>query len=171
MAKGKGPVISITSRAEAQTILGEYAAESRKLKSLQNDLAGALTLSRSTFEPKIEEAETAIAARERALELWAEKSREEFEGKKSIDLLHGTLGFRLGNRTLKLRSKMSWERVLARLNGLRKYIRVKITREVNKEAILEDTKGDTPVLTNEKLVEMGVLVDQGESFYIDLKED
>lgn len=177
----KPPIIPpLKSREEVESALGELALQENLAKANTARLEKIITRARSKYTPLIEAAEKSAAALRKRLEDWADKSPAEFKEKRSIDLSHGTLGYRLGQRELKPRTKITWAIILERLRRikkLRKYVRWK--PEVNKENILQDSEepaaaeGKAPVpakLQAADLEEMGVKVSQADNFYIDLKE-
>lgn len=110
-----------------------------------------------------------------ALEDFAEANRAEFADKRSRELNHGTLGFRMGQLALQTLKKVTWKDVLARLLGaksLRVYVVTK--SNVDKESILRDAKpgpDGKSVLNDAKLQRIGVQVVQEERFYVELKDE
>ena len=83
---------------------------------------------------------------------------------KSLETPQGSLGWRIGNATLKTLSGFTWDRVLERLQALPKfagYIRQKL--EVNKQAILVDREQIPP----EELRSVGVKIVQEELFFVE----
>ncbi len=108
------------------------------------------------------------------VEAWARANRaKEFGEAQSLELPHGTLVFRVGQRALDELSgwtfKKTLKAMLAAPAAWRRWLRVK--KEINKAQILIDASpnpktGDAGVLTAEKLRGVGVRVVQGESFEI-----
>ena len=97
---------------------------------------------------------------------WAARNPGEFGNRKSLPLTHGTIGWRVGNPTLKPLSGWTWDRVcekLATTEGWMGYVRIK--SEVNKEAILTDRDA----LPETDLKKMGVQVIRNEPFFIEPK--
>lgn len=165
VSKDKNP--QIISRDEAQRILGEYAADVLKLKLAEGELEAEINALRAKKEKDFAALRKSKLDKAAALEVWASYNRAEFGDKKSLDLLHGQIGFQLGKRALKARSGLTWEKVLLRVkDGWEKYVRNK--PELNKEQILTDAGKD--VLSVADLTSMGVKVVQEESFFITLKQ-
>ena len=83
---------------------------------------------------------------------------------KSKQLNAGTLGFRLGQPSLKTMAKLTWEKVLEilQVNKMKKFIRVKT--EVDKQALLASD------LDDESLKGFGVRRVQEERFFYDFGE-
>ena len=102
------------------------------------------------------------------LKEWAEAHRlDTFQERKSLDLVHATIGFRTGMPRLALRRGIKWALVLemlkVRLGG--RFVRIK--SEIDKDALLAER--DT--LGKEKLASLGVEVVQDESFYVEPKRE
>ena len=100
--------------------------------------------------------------RERQLQQWADKARREWKGK-SLKTPFGTLGFRKGQPKVQLLKKVSknWDQALGKIKEhLPKFIRRK--DEINKELILEDAA----ILTREQLQEVGITINQEETFVV-----
>lgn len=95
-------------------------------------------------------------------QLWAEANRERFAKKKSIELTHGRIGFRIGTPKLALVAKWTWKKVLAALQGMRwTYRFTRIVEEIDKEAILASK------LDPATLAQVGVKIVQEESFFVE----
>ncbi len=95
---------------------------------------------------------------------WAASHTEEFGDRKTLELTHGTLGWRLNPPSLKTLSGWTWKKVLAKLKALpamSAYIRTR--EEVSKEAILADRAAHSP----DALRAIGVKIVQEEEFWIE----
>jgi phage host-nuclease inhibitor protein Gam len=159
--------IKVTTRADAENVLGELAKVKAEHALHTNTLTLAMQDARAQFEPAIEKANASIKALVMALEMWASQNPNEFGDKKSIDMLHGTVGFRIGQRALKLRARMKWDDVLERLRAFKRGKYVRTTEDVDKKAILSDEAAGE--LNTADMTTIGVRVDQAESFYTDTK--
>lgn len=167
---GKKLMFRVGNRAEAEAMLGELARETESRARVVGALDAAILKRREKAQPLIGELNGRIAAREAALEAWADRAKGEFGDKRSVEMRHGVIGYRKGQRALGLLSRWTWAKVLELLQKTRKlYVREKF--EVNREQILIDSKGDKPVLSKEELSEMGVKIMEGDNFYIDLKQE
>lgn len=155
------PIIS--TRAEAERMLGEVTALTAQLNSLKAELDRELTATRKRFEGRIDELKVEIEQKSALLQQWAEASPEDFAERKSVEFLHGRVGFRTGNPTLKTLSGWTFKRVLEVIT--RSFVRVK--EELDKEAILAAYAAGT--LTDGELRAVGLRVVQDESFYVDPK--
>lgn len=95
-------------------------------------------------------------------QLWAKAHPEKFAKRKSIELTHGTIGFRLGTPKLKALAKWTMAKVLQALkdNKVSEYIRVKET--IDKKALLKDAK-------DVAIDQFGLRVVREETFFVDPK--
>jgi phage host-nuclease inhibitor protein Gam len=164
----KPPVIPpLKSREEVERALGELANEERVVQEIEAGVQRVITAAREKAQPELTEHSAKAVELRMRLQAWADK--EDFGERKSTDFLHGTIGFRLGQRQLKLRSKWKMADVLERLvNRMTDYVRR--TAAVDKEKILRDSAGESPVLDAKAIEAMGLRVVQEEHFFIDLKE-
>lgn len=100
-----------------------------------------------------------ISAIEAGLAAWAKKNRGQFAGAQTLKFPCGEIAFQAGKRSCEPLKGWTWEKVIARARRLlswRKYIRVKF--EINRQRILEDTKGDRPKLKADRLETIGLEV-------------
>jgi phage host-nuclease inhibitor protein Gam len=95
--------------------------------------------------------------------VWAEANPREFGEGRSIQTVHGALGWRLGGPSLRTLTGWTWDRVKETLKAANAagYLRVK--EEVNKQNLL----ADRDAIGAEKLREIGVRVVQEESFFVE----
>lgn len=153
----------VSTRADAEKILGEIAAETANLNALKAQLDQELTAVRQKFEGRIDGLAKQVEQRSGLLQQWAEASPEEFGEKKSIDFLHGRLGFRTGNPALKTLSGWTFKRVLEVID--RTFVRTKM--ELDKELVL--TASARGELGEKDLRSVGLRVVQDESFFVEPK--
>jgi phage host-nuclease inhibitor protein Gam len=153
----------VSTRSEAEQTLGEVAANTAELNALKAQLNQDITAARQKYEGRIEALERQIEQKSGLLQQWAEATPEEFADKKSIDFLHGRLGFRTGNPTLKTISGWTFKRVLEVVD--RTFVRTK--EELDKEGVLAaHTRGE---LDDKGLRSVGLRVVQDEAFFIEPK--
>lgn len=162
--KSKSPVIK--TREEIEALVGDIA----RLKTYQQQTTALMderiTEVRAEYEQQLGDAEAELAPMVEAVRTWAEANPEAFGKHKSLDLLHGVIGWRIGMPTLKTLSGWTWDRVLEKLKtsypGLT-FIRTK--EEVDKASILAQRE----TLLDGDLRQMGVRVVQNEAFFIEPK--
>jgi phage host-nuclease inhibitor protein Gam len=103
-----------------------------------------------------------LAARLDAAETWAGENAAEFAGKKSIVMVHGTVGYRTGKPRLKTLRGWTWDRVLGVLEtAFPEYVRVKKT--VDKERLLADQDKLGP----DRMRRVGCTTVQDETFFVE----
>jgi len=158
----------LLTRDDAETAMTDLAAVINEQRAhVANRDALVLKINKQ-FEAPLSNLDQAIKAKTDLLRNWAETSPDQFpKGRKSLELVSGTLGFRTGTPKLSLLSRAwSWDKVLDRLcSAAKEYVRSKL--EVDKESLLTAT-AENRVLTSD-LASYGVKVTQDESFYIEPK--
>lgn len=157
----------LKTRDDAESTMTELAQvlnNQRKITALRDAMVLDIN---SRFEGALTECDQAIQLKTQQLRAWADTNPDQFpKGRKSLDLVSGTLGFRTGTPKLALLSRSwTWDKVLEKLRTLAsRFIRTK--EEVDKEAILaEYAQAPSPDL----LSLYGVKVTQDETFYIEPK--
>jgi len=157
---------TLKTREEMEALVGDIA----RLKTFQQQTTAMMdqriTEVRAEYEQQLSDAERDLAPMVEAVRQWAEANPEAFGKHKSLDLLHGVIGWRVGMPTLKTLSGWTWDRVLEKLKstypGLT-FIRTK--EEVDKASILAQRE----TLLDGDLRQMGVRVVQEETFFIEPK--
>jgi phage host-nuclease inhibitor protein Gam len=155
----------IDSREKAEACLGEIVTLTIEQRRIQNALDGEITAARERHEEPLALLATQIEHRQELLRVWAEANPEEFPaGRKSVEMTHGTIGFRLGTPKLKALLRKKWEAILETVKafGLTQYVRTK--EEVNREAIIADYQQHE--IGEDTLRKIGVAVVQEEAFFV-----
>ena len=165
--KLKAPQNVIETREDLEAAIGRIAANQSARNGLLANLEEEINNIRAVYEPRITAYGAKIAEDFDAAQIWAEENAEVFASKKSLDCMHGTIGFRTGQPRLKLLAGRTWGRVLEllALNRLTDYIREK--QEPDKERLLADRQ----TLTDERLKLVGLKVVQDETFFVDPKRE
>lgn len=100
------------------------------------------------------------------LQTFAEHHREDlFTPRKSMDLAHGTIGFRMGTPKVEKSKKKTWEIVMEELKAIDELF-VRNVPTVNKELIIANRKNEA---TMAKLNNIGIDVVQDETFFVEAK--
>jgi len=126
---------------------------------------------REEYEQLIDVREQGLQRAILSIEAWARANPDEFPaGRKSIETVHGTIGFRTGTPKVQKGKKFSsLEKVAAFMRTLpwaRKYVKT-AALSVNKEALI----ADRGTLTAAQLNSVGLSITQDETFYIDPKAE
>lgn len=161
-------VLTGITEEEYQESLSLYAQAEGEAEKLVAKLNVEVTKLREKYDTRLNEL---IDVKEKHFEIvqtyCTENKKVLFVEKRSIESLHGRLGFRYGTPKLKTLPKMTWEKVLVKMKGiLPDYVRKK--EEVDKESLLADREKENVAA---HLAEVGVYVDKDETFYIELKKE
>lgn len=157
---------ALKSRAQAEETLRAIAELTLSRNQAQLDMDQEITAIRERYEQAIGEANKSLEEKTELVRAWADANPSEFNGLKSMEFVHGVIGWRTGQPTLKTLSGWTWDRVLEKLKSLLNgdiYIRTK--EEVNKQQLLIDREALGP----DQLKTIGVRVVQDEAFFIEPK--
>jgi len=165
MAKKKNAATTIKTREELEAVLGEYARAVIAHGQLTLEMDEKINRVRQDYEGRLADLNVDIETMFADLEAWAALNPAAFADKRSLDLVHGTLGFRTGNPTLKTVKGVKWEHVLDMLKCNRMAAYVRHSEEPNKDALLADREA----IGAERLAALGMRVEQTERFYVDPK--
>lgn len=158
--------IASISRDEAEESMGALAYAVHQRDKLTAKMNLKLTAIRDQFEPEIANLSVVIDAETKRLRAFADNNPQLFERSRSLKLVHGIIGYRLGNFALKTVKGITWARAINLIRDqLPAYIRTKL--EVDKEAILAD-RGR---LTHDDIQRVGLRIEQAETFYADPEKD
>lgn len=160
----KRPVTDPSSIA-IETVMADIATFKNAERKITADLDAVIHAAREFVQPELTEISASLAILTAKAQAWAEAHPEKFAKKKSLELTHGTLGFRTGTpKVALLNRKWSWKKALkfteTSLPGFIRHV-----PEIDKDAILADfTNG---AATAVELASAGLKVVQDESFYIE----
>lgn len=159
---------SIATREDLETVLGRYAAAVIEGDELKAEMERKINEIRAGYE------ERAAAIGKRAELLFADienymaNNPEEIpSGRKSLELLHGTVGYRTGNPTVRLPRGVDEEMLCDELldSGFAEFVRTR--EEVNREAVLAADES-----MRDRLAVHGVKVSQvKDRFYVEIKRE
>lgn len=169
MARTKSAVLTPPSYNEVQTLLGRYAELDAKQVEKQAQLDQKITVLRDKAAPEINSIVEQKKEMLTKIQLFAETNREKyFSKKKSLDLQHGIVGFRVG--TPKLKGVPRGAKLLGLLNYFKSYLPgyIRTKTELDKEKILADRNKEE---VQNHLKVKGLKVAQTETFFIELKKE
>jgi phage host-nuclease inhibitor protein Gam len=157
------PVIG--SREAMESVVGEIATIKNRQRQLAASMDAQIQAVRERYEGDLAAEAEALDRKIEEVQAWSEANPAEFGAARSIETVHGTLGWRTGQPALKTLGGWTFERVLLALkaSGATGYIRVK--EEVNKQQLL----AQRDALGAEKLRELGLRVVQEDSFFVEPK--
>lgn len=156
------------TREDAERILAVCASAAAEEKRLIAKLEAELVRLREAAAPELEAARAVREDAEEALASWAELHKEAFGDKRSLQMTHGVIGWRLGTPAVKTRARVKAESALALVEEhYPDFVRHATT--LDKNAILAATAAGT--LTESELSLVGLRVVQTERFFVEPKEE
>jgi phage host-nuclease inhibitor protein Gam len=163
----KKPVKKITDAATAEEVLSEYAIADARMREINAKLDQKIAKLR---EENSAEIDTLTIKRDECFERiqdYAEDNAKLFVAKRSLDMAHGTIGFRTGTPKVKPLSKKFTFASITELakQFLKPYVRT--VDELAKDKIIADRDKIEP----KKLEQCGIAIVQDETFYIELKTE
>ena len=178
----KKVIITGVSREAADEAFATYAKNDAQLQKINADIELQCAKIREKYADKLA---TLTEERNKAfdtLQAFATENQAElFAKKKSLDMAHGTIGFRTGTPKLKTLKGFTWASAQNLVKSfLPSYIRQ--TEEIAKDKLLADrevevqlgggdpnNRGYRPL--REQMVECGIQVVQDEAFYVEPKKE
>lgn len=168
MKRMKKQALPEVTELDLEYKLAEYAKLSNEIETLEAEMNAKMTALRDKYLDKIEASRTQVKGIFEELYFWAEKQKERFGKKRSMDLQHGKIGFRMGTPKLKTSKGYTWAAVTTLLKELSGALYVRIKEETDKETLIAKHKEPEVI---ELMSRCGIQVVQEESFYIDLKKE
>lgn len=162
MSKRKKLVLEpIKDRAEMEDVVREICELSIMEDDVRVRMDEELLRVRENYEALLADLKPRVDRLLERAEAWAEEHPHEFGTRKSIVMVHGTVGYRTGTPKLKTLAKWTWAKVLTVLQAqFPEYVRRR--EEVDKDRILADRQK-----LGARLPEIGVKVVQEETFFVD----
>jgi phage host-nuclease inhibitor protein Gam len=162
----KKKLMVVPDRTEMEILLGDVRTLHIALLRINAQREAAVKAIDDRVAPELDKINLAIEEKVAQIQAWAEANPREFENKKSLELTHGTIGFRTGTPALKLISRAwNWDQALLAISEhLPNFIRS--VPEIDKEALIAQ-RGDENIQW--ALPCCGLKVTQAESFFIDPK--
>ena len=167
----KPSLLDIDTREDAERHVGLAATWQNEVNAVKLEMDAELIAVRQRYEGKIDALEQMLGRVILSLEAWANSNPQEFPaGRKSIDFVHGIVGFRTGTPKVKKGRKFpsleAIAEVMASLPWARKYVKHAVPT-VNKEALIAD-RGQ---LTAKQLNTLGLQIVQDETFFLEPKAE
>jgi len=161
----------LETRDDAEAAVGAVALLTISQQKTTAKMDAELTAIRQKYEASLSEINASLKLETDKLRAWAEANPDEFpKGRKSIQFVQGTIGFRTGTpKVVLLNRSWNWKKVLKAIHdfSLTNFIRVK--EEVDRDAILSsNSQAKDPVFhANGVLRPIGVKIAKEESFFIE----
>lgn len=157
------PIVPVpSSREEAERIVREIATAKITERALKAEMDAELIAVRKRYEARLAQTDELIQPRVEAIRDWADAHQDDFGGKKSLEMTHGIIGWRVTPPALKPLKGFTWGAVLNRLKDLGKFDFIRVKEEPNKEALLA-------VRLTENLKQYYLGAVQEDEFYVEPK--
>lgn len=164
----KKVVVSGVTRDQMEEAFGKFALADAKLQGINAKMDAEITKIRERNADALSELQGQKEEAFDVIQTFAVENRDElFTKKKSMETVHGILGFRTGTPKLKTRKGFTWAAVLEMLRQFGSdYVRT--IEEPAKDKLLADRDlEEMPDL----MQKAGIFVDQDETFYVEPKKE
>lgn len=178
----KKTVITGVTREAAEEAFASYAKADAQIEKINAEIDLQCAKIREMYQQKLGELTCERECAFETLQAYATENQPElFSKKKSLDMAHGTIGFRTGTPKLKTLKGFTWA---SALTLVKKYIPgyVRTSEEIAKDKLLADreleavefmeseiTKKRIPMC--DAMAECGIIVAQDETFYVEPKKE
>ena len=142
------------------------AIETYKLDAEEAALNKELAAVRAKHEAEITAFQETVELLRAQIRSWADKNPDVFARRKSVDMVHGTCGYRTSPPSIKPAAGVTWEKVKAILDSKRPDF-IRVVKEVDKEALLAARS----LMSPDDFAILGLRIHQPEEFYVDPKKD
>ena len=184
MGRQKKTIISGVSREAADEAFATYAKSDAQIQKINAEIELQCAKIREKYADKLA---TLGDDRDKAFDVLqsfaTENQAELFTKKKSLEMAHGTIGFRTGTPKLKTLKGFTWASALQLAKKFLPFTYIRQTEEIAKDKLLADREMDeiavydTPtgdpriVSMKEALAVCGIQVVQDETFYVEPKKE
>ena len=161
-------IISGVTRETADEALATYAMVDAQMAKIVADIELQCVKIREKYADKLAEFEEQKATTFDTLQAYASENKGDlFTKKKSLDMVHGTIGFRTGTPKLKTLKGFTWASALQLVREfLPSYIRT--TEEITKDKLLADRDVEG---MQDNMNRCGIQVIQDETFFVEPKKE
>ncbi len=164
----KKTLIQGISQEQANEAFASYAKADAQIQKINAEIELQCARIREKQADRLSQLD---AEREQAFDVLqafaVENQAELFAKKKSLDMAHGTIGFRTGTPKLKTLKGFTWASVLQMVREfLPGYVRT--SEEVAKDKLLADRDEEG---MSDKMAKCGITVTQDETFYVEPKKE
>ncbi len=182
MARQKKTIITGVTREAADEAFATYAKSDAQIQKINAEIELQCAKIREKYADRLSALTTEKDAAFDTLQSFATENQAElFTKKKSLDMAHGTIGFRTGTPKLKTLKGFTWESAKTLVKKfLPGYIRT--SEEIAKDKLLADRDGNVrmecsdstkpeEVALKSAMAECGIQVIQDETFYVEPKKE
>ena len=184
MARQKKTIITGVTREAADESFATYAKSEAQIQKINAEIELQCAKIREKYADKLS---ILVAEKDKAFDVLqsfaTEHQAELFTKKKSLDMAHGTIGFRTGTPKLKTLKGFTWASALTLVKKFMPFDYIRQTEEIAKDKLLADRDlkevavYDTPtgdpreVTMREAMAACGIMVAQDETFYVEPKKE
>jgi phage host-nuclease inhibitor protein Gam len=164
----KKVVVTGVTREAAEECFGQYAAADARLQKINAKMDVEFTVIREKHQDEIQRLNEAKESSFEIMQVYAMENKAElFSKKKSMEMVHGVIGFRIGTPKLKTLKGFTWGAVT---NLLKEFLPgyVRTSEEPAKDKLLADREVQEVASLFTKV---GIFVDQDETFYVEPKKE
>lgn len=164
----KKTVITGVTREEAEQAFANYAKADASINKINADIDLQCAKIREKYQNQLGSLACDRECAFDTLQAYATENQAElFAKKKSLDMAHGTIGFRTGTPKLKTLKGFTWA---SALNLVKEFLPdfIRKTEEVAKDKLLADRDVEG---MSDKMAKCGILVTQDETFYVEPKQE
>lgn len=164
----KKKVTTIINAEELPEQMRKFAVATSKIKSIEAEIELQKQEIVRKYELKLQALNQQREEAVDTLQAYAEHHRDDlFVQRKSLELPHGLIGFRMGTPKVEKSKKVTWEGVIEDLRQINaEFVRVK--EEANKDLIIAH-RNDQDMMN--KLGRIGLSVVQDETFFVEAKSE
>lgn len=168
-------VTTIGSRDELETVLGRFAELTLQGEALKIDMEERIRQVREEYETRFTQIDADSNLLLADMNAWAALHPEEFETRKSLELVHGVIGFRTGTPKVSLPKGVKDEDVVSEMldaGDCACFLRT--STELDKQKIIAACTAEDETMASastEMVSRFGVKVTQSERFFADIKRE
>lgn len=168
MTRTKKKLTTLINSEELPEQMRKFATATSKIKAIEAEIELAKQEIVRKYELKLQSLNEQREEAVQTLQAYAEHHRDElFKTRKSMELPHGTMGFRMGTPKVEKSKKVTWEGVLEDLRLIDPaFVRTK--QEANKDLIIARRMEDG-VMSSLRAVGLDVV--QDETFFVEAKAE
>lgn len=171
MAKKMKTPTTIMDREGLENALGDYSKVTIQLTRKALELDAKINLLRKQYEVELTEMTEQCEAMFEDIQAWATLNQAEFETRKSLELIHGIIGFRTCPASVKQVGGVKVEHTIDMMKAnpnYEAYLRTKT--ELDKDSILGAYGLKKEGLLAD-LAAVGLKIEQKENFFVELKKE
>lgn len=180
----KKTIITGVSREVADDAFATYAKSDAEIQKINAEIELQCAKIREKYADRLAALGTDKDNAFETLQAFATENQAElFTKKKSLDMAHGTIGFRTGTPKLKTLKGFTWPSALQLAKKFLPHTYIRLTEDIAKDKLLADRElekvavYDTPtgdlreVTMREAMAVCGIQVVQEETFYVEPKKE